>query len=116
MAELGFASISIGDRHITCDYYLQVLPTMCRLSAHFGDMQLIPLFLLPFYHPILLAEQVAMLDVMSSGRTTMICCLGHQPEAYEALRRRRYVCHVLSRRLKSCVACVPKTTCYTTGG
>ena len=75
MAELGFASISIGDHHITRDYYLQVLPTMCRLSAHAGDMQLIPLFLLPFYHPILLAEQVAMLDVMSGGRTTIICCL-----------------------------------------
>jgi alkanesulfonate monooxygenase SsuD/methylene tetrahydromethanopterin reductase-like flavin-dependent oxidoreductase (luciferase family) len=86
MAELGFASISIGDHHITRDYYLQVLPTMCRLSAHSGDMQLIPLFLLPFYQPILLAEQVAMLDVMSGGRTTMICCLGHQPEAHEAFQ------------------------------
>jgi len=59
---------------------------MCRLSAHSGDMQLIPLFLLPFYQPILLAEQIAMLDVMSGGRTTMICCLGHQPEAHEAFQ------------------------------
>jgi len=84
MAELGFASISIGDHHITRDNYLQVLPTMCRLSAYSGDMQLIPLFLLPFYQPILLAEQIAMLDVMSGGRTTMICCLGHQPEAHDA--------------------------------
>ncbi len=86
MAELGFASLSMGDHHITRDNYLQVLPTMCRLSAHSGDMQLIPLFLLPFYHPILLAEQIAMLDVMSGGRTTMICCLGHQPEAHEAFQ------------------------------
>ena len=86
MAELGFASLSLGDHHITRDNYLQVLPTMCRLSAHSGDMQLIPLFLLPFYHPILLAEQVAMLDVMSAGRATMICCLGHQPEAHEAFQ------------------------------
>lgn len=84
MAELGFASLSLGDHHVTRDYYLQVLPTICRLSAHAGDMQLIPLFLLPFYHPILLAEQIAMLDVMSGGRTTMICCLGHQPEAHAA--------------------------------
>jgi alkanesulfonate monooxygenase SsuD/methylene tetrahydromethanopterin reductase-like flavin-dependent oxidoreductase (luciferase family) len=86
MAELGFASLSLGDHHITRDHYLQVLPTMCRMSAHAGDMQLIPLFLLPFYHPILLAEQVAMLDVMSSGHTTLICCLGHQPEAHEAFQ------------------------------
>lgn len=86
MAELNFASLSLGDHHITRDHYVQVLPTMCRMSAHSGNMQLIPLFLLPFYQPILLAEQVAMLDVMSGGRTALICCLGHQPEAHDAFQ------------------------------
>jgi alkanesulfonate monooxygenase SsuD/methylene tetrahydromethanopterin reductase-like flavin-dependent oxidoreductase (luciferase family) len=86
MADLGFDSLSLGDHHITRDHYLQVLPTMCRVSAYTGDMQLIPLFLLPFYHPILLAEQIAVLDLMSGGRTTMICCLGHQPEAHVAFQ------------------------------
>lgn len=86
MAELGFDSLSLGDHHVTRDHYLQVMPTMCRMSAHSGDMQLIPLFLLPFYHPILLAEQIAVLDVMSGGRTRMICCLGHQPEAHAAFQ------------------------------
>jgi alkanesulfonate monooxygenase SsuD/methylene tetrahydromethanopterin reductase-like flavin-dependent oxidoreductase (luciferase family) len=86
MAELGFDSLSLGDHHITRDHYFQVLPTMCRMSAHAGNMQLIPLFLLPFYHPILLAEQIAVLDVMSAGRTAMICCLGHQPEAHVAFQ------------------------------
>jgi alkanesulfonate monooxygenase SsuD/methylene tetrahydromethanopterin reductase-like flavin-dependent oxidoreductase (luciferase family) len=86
MAALGFNSLSLGDHHVTRDHYFQVLPTMSRMSAHAGNMQLIPLFLLPFYHPILLAEQIAVLDVMSSGRTTMICCLGHQPEAHEAFQ------------------------------
>ena len=86
MAELGFDSLSLGDHHVTRDHYLQVMPTMCRMSAHSGDMQLIPLFLLPFYHPILLAEQIAALDVMSGGRTRMICCLGHQPEAHLAFQ------------------------------
>jgi alkanesulfonate monooxygenase SsuD/methylene tetrahydromethanopterin reductase-like flavin-dependent oxidoreductase (luciferase family) len=86
MAALGFDSLSLGDHHVTRNHYFQVLPTMCRMSAHTGDMQLIPLFLMPFYHPILLAEQIAVLDVMSGGRTTMICCLGHQPEAHEAFQ------------------------------
>jgi alkanesulfonate monooxygenase SsuD/methylene tetrahydromethanopterin reductase-like flavin-dependent oxidoreductase (luciferase family) len=86
MAELGFDSLSLGDHHITRDHYFQVLPTMCRMSAHAGEMQLIPLFLLPFYQPILLAEQIAVLDVMSGGRTSMICCLGHQPEAHAAFQ------------------------------
>lgn len=86
MAELGFDSLSLGDHHITHDHYFQVLPTMCRMSAHAGNMQLLPLFLLPFYQPILLAEQIAVLDVMSGGRTRMICCLGHQPEAHVAFQ------------------------------
>lgn len=86
MAELGFDSLSLGDHHITQEHYFQVLPTMARMSAHSGTMQLLPLFLLPFYHPILLAEQIGVLDVMSGGRTTMICCLGHQPEAHEAFQ------------------------------
>ena len=84
MAELGFASLSLGDHHVTQDHYFQVLPAMSHLSALTGDMRLIPLFLLPFYTPILLAEQLAMLDVISGGRTTAICGLGHQPEAHVA--------------------------------
>jgi len=86
MAELGFATIALGDHHVTRDHYVQVLPMMSRLSAHAGNMQLLPLFLMPFYHPILLAEQVALLDIMSAGRTAMICCLGHQPEAHTAFQ------------------------------
>ena len=84
MTELGFASLSLGDHHVTRNNYFQVLPTMSHLSAYTGDMRLIPLFLLPFYNPILLAEQLAMLDVISGGRTTVISGLGHQPEAHDA--------------------------------
>jgi alkanesulfonate monooxygenase SsuD/methylene tetrahydromethanopterin reductase-like flavin-dependent oxidoreductase (luciferase family) len=91
MAELGFDSLSLGDHHVTRDHYFQVLPTMSRMSVHAGTMQLFPLFLLPFYQPILLAEQIATLDVMSGGRVTMICCLGHQPEAHEAFQTPQHV-------------------------
>ncbi len=84
MAEFGFASLSLGDHHVTRNNYFQVLPTMSHLSAYKGDMRLIPLFLLPFYNPILLAEQLAMLDVISGGKTTVINGLGHQPEAHDA--------------------------------
>ena len=84
MADLGFASLSLGDHHVTRNNYFQVLPTMSHLSAFTGDMRLIPLFLLPFYNPILLAEQLAMLDVISGGKTAVISALGHQPEAHDA--------------------------------
>ena len=84
MAAFGFASLSLGDHHVTRNNYFQVLPTMSHLSAYTGEMRLIPLFLLPFYNPILLAEQLAMLDVISGSRTTVISGLGHQPEAHDA--------------------------------
>lgn len=86
MAELGFDSLSLGDHHLTRDHYLQVLPTMSRMTAHSGSMQLLPLFLLPFYNPIILAEQVATMDVISGGRTTMICGLGYQSEVHVAMQ------------------------------
>jgi alkanesulfonate monooxygenase SsuD/methylene tetrahydromethanopterin reductase-like flavin-dependent oxidoreductase (luciferase family) len=86
MAELDFDSLSLGDHHLTRDHYFQVLPTMSRLSAHAGTMRLIPLFLLPFYNPLLLAEQLATLDVISDGRVTVICCLGYQPEVHDAFQ------------------------------
>lgn len=86
MAELGFDSLSLGDHHLTHDHYFQVLPTMSRMSAYTGTMQLIPLFLLPFYNPLLLAEQLATLDVISDGRVTVICCLGYQPEVHDAFQ------------------------------
>ena len=86
MSELGFASLSLGDHHVTRHHYFQALPAMSHLAAHSGDMRLLPLFLLPFYNPILLAEQLATLDVISGGRVTAICGLGHQPEAHSAFQ------------------------------
>ena len=86
MAQLGFDSFSLGDHHLTSNHYLQVLPTMSSLSHISGNMRLLPLFLLPFYNPILLAEQLATLDVISGGRTTVINALGYDPAAFTAFQ------------------------------
>jgi alkanesulfonate monooxygenase SsuD/methylene tetrahydromethanopterin reductase-like flavin-dependent oxidoreductase (luciferase family) len=47
-------------------------------------MQIGPFLLLPLYHPVLLAEQMATLDVIANGRLTLMVALGWQPEAYAA--------------------------------
>ena len=86
MAQLGFDSFSLGDHHLTHNHYVQVLPAISSLSAISGDMQLLPLFLLPFYNPILLAEQLATLDVISGGRTTVINALGYDAAAFTAFQ------------------------------
>jgi alkanesulfonate monooxygenase SsuD/methylene tetrahydromethanopterin reductase-like flavin-dependent oxidoreductase (luciferase family) len=81
----GFHSIWVGDHHITPDVYYQSVPTIARLSAHAGSMQIGPFLLLPLYQPVLLAEQMATLDVITGGRLTLMVALGWQPEAYAAL-------------------------------
>ena len=81
MAQLGFVSSSLGDHHLTDNHYVQVLPAISSLSSISGSMRLIPLFLLPFYNPILLAEQLATLDVISGGRSTVINGLGYDAAA-----------------------------------
>ena len=86
MAGLGFDSLSLGDHHLTNDHYIQVMPAMSRMAAISGEMQLLPLFLLPFYNPVLLAEQVATLDVFTGGRTAIICGLGYDPAAFIAFQ------------------------------
>jgi alkanesulfonate monooxygenase SsuD/methylene tetrahydromethanopterin reductase-like flavin-dependent oxidoreductase (luciferase family) len=80
----GFHSVWVGDHHVTPNVYYQSVPTIARLSAHAGHMQIGPFLLLPLYHPVLLAEQMATLDVMSGGRLTLMVALGWQPEAYAA--------------------------------
>ena len=85
MADLGFDSLSLGDHHLTHDHYIQVLPTISHLAVISGEMQLLPLFLLPFYNPILLAEQVAP-GCHLRGRTAIICGLGYDPAAFRAFQ------------------------------
>ena len=86
MAQLGFDSFSLGDHHLTDNHYMQVLPGISSLSSVSGNMQLLPLSLLPFYNPILLAEQLATLDVISGGRTTVINGLGYDATASAAFQ------------------------------
>jgi alkanesulfonate monooxygenase SsuD/methylene tetrahydromethanopterin reductase-like flavin-dependent oxidoreductase (luciferase family) len=80
----GFHSVWVGDHHVTPNVYYQSVPTIARLSAHAGSMQIGPFLLLPLYNPVLLAEQMATLDVIAGGRLTLMVALGWQPEAYEA--------------------------------
>lgn len=85
--EAGFASLSVGDHHVVRDgNYFQNLPTITYLMSYAGDMRVGALFLFPLYQPVLLAEQIATLDVLSGGRFTAILALGDQAEAHAAFQ------------------------------
>jgi alkanesulfonate monooxygenase SsuD/methylene tetrahydromethanopterin reductase-like flavin-dependent oxidoreductase (luciferase family) len=82
--KVGFHSVWVGDHHVTPHHYLQNLPMIARISAVSGQMQIGALFMLPLFHPILLAEQVATLDVICEGRFTLKTAVGGQQDAHAA--------------------------------
>lgn len=82
--DVGFHSVWVGDHHVTPHHYLQNLPMIARISAVSGSMQIGALFMLPLFHPVLLAEQVATLDVICEGRFTLKTAVGGQQEAHAA--------------------------------
>lgn len=69
-------SLFIGDRHVTGDSYLQNSPMLGRLLAEWGDAPAGALFLLPLWHPVVLAEQVATLAAIARGRFILQCAIG----------------------------------------
>lgn len=69
-------SLFIGDHHVTGDSYYQNSPMLGRLLAEWGDAPAGALYLLPLWHPVLLAEQVATLAALAGGRFILQCGLG----------------------------------------
>jgi len=82
--DVGFHSVWVGDHHVTPHHYLQNVPIIARIAAVSGRMQIGALFMLPLFPPILLAEQVATLDVICEGRFTLKTAVGGQQDAHAA--------------------------------
>lgn len=72
----GFASFSIGDHHATARPYMQNVPMLARCLPELGDTPVIPLFLLPLWHPVLLAEQIGTLAAIADGPLDCILAVG----------------------------------------
>ena len=84
-AEAGFSSFSIGDHHATPSHYLQNVPMLARCLAELGSMPVIPLFLLPLWHPVLLAEQLGTLAAIAQGPVHCILAIGSDDAQFPAL-------------------------------
>lgn len=63
----GFTSLSIGDRHNISAPYAQNTPMLGRLLAEWSDRPAGCLFLVPLWHPLLMAEQIGTLAAMHNG-------------------------------------------------
>ncbi|MFB6312272.1 MAG: LLM class flavin-dependent oxidoreductase, partial [Salinirussus sp.] len=83
--EVGFDVIATG-QHFLADYtQLQTIPTLSRLAAIAGGMDLATgVLLLPFHHPIAVAEDLASLDAMAEGRVIAGVGAGYRDVEFDA--------------------------------
>ncbi|MGI9621603.1 MAG: LLM class flavin-dependent oxidoreductase [Acidimicrobiales bacterium] len=58
---VGLDSLSLGDHHAMASSYYQNTPMLGRLMAEWGDRPIGCLFLLPLWHPVLVAEHIGTL-------------------------------------------------------
>ena len=91
----GMWALIVGDNHALNAGYancFQPIPTMARLSARTGSLQVGAVLLSPFYHPLLLAEQIATLAAFVDAPTLWVFGVGDRQGAFDAFgldRRRR---------------------------
>ena len=74
--EAGLNTLFVGDHHVTPTNYLQNNVILGRMLAEWGDQPFGALYLLPLWHPVLLAEQIGTLASLASGPFVMQCGLG----------------------------------------
>jgi alkanesulfonate monooxygenase SsuD/methylene tetrahydromethanopterin reductase-like flavin-dependent oxidoreductase (luciferase family) len=82
----GFTYIAIGQHFLYGDLrWLQPVPLLARLAAEVGpEMRLVTqIIVLPLYHPVMLAEEIATLDIVTEGRLIFGAGLGYRAEEFD---------------------------------
>lgn len=84
----GFSYIAIGQHFLYGDLrWMQPVPWLARLAAHVspGTKLVTQVMIGPLYHPVLLAEEIATLDVVTEGRLVFGVGLGYRAEEFDHL-------------------------------
>jgi alkanesulfonate monooxygenase SsuD/methylene tetrahydromethanopterin reductase-like flavin-dependent oxidoreductase (luciferase family) len=77
----------VGDNHAAAPSYgrmFQPVPTIARLSAETGPMSIGMVLLAPFYHPLLLAEQIGTLGALVDVPIVVTFASGGNTRAFDA--------------------------------
>jgi len=83
-AEAGLDSLFVGDHHASPSPYYQNTPILARMLAEWRAAPAGALYLLPFRHPVLLAEEIATLAAIAPGRFIMQAALGYGDREFAA--------------------------------
>lgn len=83
----GLDALVTGDSHSMNPAYAATfspLPTLARLMSVTGSMPIGVVLLAPFYHPLLLAEQIGTLAAFAAGPLILTFVLGGRPQQFQA--------------------------------
>ena len=82
--ELGFDSVWMEEHHsVRNHYWPSPLTVLAGFATRTSTMTLgTDILVAPFYHPVRLAEDVAMLDIMSNGRMVLGIAIGYKPDEF----------------------------------
>ena len=69
-------SLFVGDHHVTPFPYFQNSVILARMLSEWGEKPFGALYLLPLWHPVILAEQIATLASLSRAPFILQCGLG----------------------------------------
>lgn len=83
----GFESVWLSEHHVTDDGYMpSVFVTLAAIAARTRKLRLgTAVCLAPLHHPIRLAEDVAVVDILSGGRVELGLAPGYRPFEFEVL-------------------------------
>lgn len=83
--ELGFDSVWLEEHHsIQNHYWPSPLMALAGIATRTTHVSLgTDIVVLPFYHPVRAAEDMAMLDVISNGRAIFGAAIGYRPQEFE---------------------------------
>src|SRR5947199_10245714 len=82
----GFTYIAIGQHFLYGDLtWLQPIPVLARLAGETNkDVKLCTTIVIsPLFHPVVLAEELATLDVLTEGRLIFGSGLGYRSEEFD---------------------------------
>ena len=83
--EAGLDALFVGDHHATPRPYYQNTAILGRMLAEWGDRPAGALYLLPLWHPLIVAEQVGTLASVNEGRFILQCAIGPADHQFEAM-------------------------------
>ena len=82
--ELGFDSVWMEEHHAVLNHYWpSPLTVLAGFATRTAKVTLgTDILVAPFYHPVRLAEDVALLDLMSQGRFVLGVAIGYKPDEF----------------------------------